>query len=110
MAHASFFYLPQATLALIIIVSVANLIRFAPLWQAWKISRQDGVIGLLTFVVTSLSAPDLHWGIALGMGLSLALNFYRTMRPNVAFLTRHLERVRCGMPEPISSERISKSS
>jgi len=86
-----FFYLPQATLALIIIVSVANLIRFAPLWHAWKISRQDGVIGLLTFVVTSLSAPDLHWGIALGMGLSLALNFYRTMRPNVAFLTRHLD-------------------
>ena len=86
-----FYYLPQATLALIIIVSVANLIRFAPLWHAWKISRQDGIIGVLTFITTFIFAPELHWGIALGMALSLAVNFYRTMRPNVAFLTRHLD-------------------
>tara|TARA_Y100001978_G_scaffold54188_1_gene48645 strand:- start:1785 stop:3530 length:1746 start_codon:yes stop_codon:yes gene_type:complete len=86
-----FYYLPQATLALIIIVSVANLIRFAPLWHAWKINRQDGMIGVFTFITTFVFAPDLHWGIALGMGLSLAVNFYRTMRPNVAFLTRHLD-------------------
>jgi len=86
-----FYYLPQATLALIIIASVIQLIHIKPLWHAWKISRQDGCIGAATFVVTFMAAPALHWGIALGMGLSLAVNFYRTMRPHVAFLTRHLD-------------------
>ncbi len=86
-----FYYLPQATLAVIIIFAVAKLVRFAPLWHAWQISRQDGFIGFITFAMTLALAPALHWGIALGMGLSLAVNFYRMMRPNVALLTRHLD-------------------
>jgi SulP family sulfate permease len=85
------YYLPQATLALIIIVAVANLIHFNPLVRSWRISRQDGFVGALTFLATLAWAPALHWGIALGVGLSLVLNLYRTMRPHVAFLTRHID-------------------
>jgi len=85
------YYLPQVTLALIIIVAVANLIHFNPLIRSWRISRHDGIVGALTFLATLAWAPNLHWGIALGVGLSLVLNLYRTMRPHVTFLTRHLD-------------------
>ncbi len=86
-----FYYLPQATLALIIVVAVARLIQFGPLLRSWRISRADGFVGTVSFVATLVMAPALHWGIALGVGLSLAINFYRTMHPHVAFLTRHLD-------------------
>jgi SulP family sulfate permease len=85
------YFLPQATLAAIIVASVLNLIRVRPLATAWRVSRQDGLVGALTFVATLGLAPDLHLGIALGVGLSLVLNLYRTMRPHVAFLARHMD-------------------
>jgi sulfate permease, SulP family len=86
-----FYYLPQATLALIIVVAVAKLIHFGPLLRSWRISRADGIIGAVSFIATLVMAPALHWGIALGVGLSLAINFYRMMHPHAAFLTRHLD-------------------
>ncbi|MEE3234033.1 MAG: SulP family inorganic anion transporter [Candidatus Latescibacterota bacterium] len=82
-------YLPQATLAAIICLSVVNLIRVTPLIQSWQVHWQDGAIGVITFFTTLIWAPNLQVGIGLGVGLSLVLNLYRTMRPNVVFLTRH---------------------
>lgn len=84
-----FYYLPQATLAMIIILAVLGLFRLEPVRQAWRASRGDGIIAVLTFFVTLLLAPQLHWGIAVGVGLSLAQYLYRTMRPHVAYLARH---------------------
>jgi len=84
-------YLPHATLAAIICLSVANLVRISPLIQSWQVHWQDGAIGVITFVSTLLWAPNLEFGIGLGVGLSLVLNLYRTMRPNVVFLTRQAD-------------------
>ena len=85
------YYLPQATLAVVIIAAVCGLVRIQPLVTAWRIKAQDGLIGIATFVGTLVLAPDLHLGVALGVGASLVLNFYRTMRPRVVFLARHLD-------------------
>jgi SulP family sulfate permease len=84
-----FHYLPQATLAMIIILAVLSLVSVEPIRQAWRASRGDGVVAVLTFVVTLALAPRLHWGVAAGVGLSLATYLYRTMRPHVAYLARH---------------------
>ena len=84
-------YLPQATLAVVIIAAVVGLVRIQPLVTAWRIRAHDGLIGVATFVGTLALAPDLHLGVALGVGASLVLNFYRTMRPRVVFLARHLD-------------------
>ncbi|MDE2704331.1 MAG: SulP family inorganic anion transporter, partial [Gemmatimonadota bacterium] len=85
------YYLPQATLAVVIIAAVCGLVRIQPLVTAWRIRAHDGLIGIATFVGTLALAPDLHLGVALGVGASLVLNFYRTMRPRVVFLARHLD-------------------
>ena len=85
------YYLPQATLAVVIIAAVCGLVRIQPLVTAWRIRAHDGLIGAATFVGTLALAPDLHLGVALGVGASLVLNFYRTMRPRVVFLARHLD-------------------
>lgn len=82
-------YLPQATLAVIIVVAVANLIRVEPLIRAWRVNHKDGIIGAATFAVTLGLAPDLHWGIILGVSMSLIVHMYRTMRPRVSLLSRH---------------------
>ena len=81
------YHLPLATLAAIILMSVANLIHFAPLKHAWKVEKHDGLVGLLTFVMTLVFAPNLENGIAFGVIMSLGLFLYRTMEPNFSELS-----------------------
>jgi SulP family sulfate permease len=85
------YYLPQATLAVIIMFAVLNLIRIEPVLTAARVSRQDGLIGVLTFLLTLGLAPKLHLGIAVGIALSLVTYFYRSMRPHVAYLARYAD-------------------
>lgn len=83
------YYLPQATLAAIIILAVLSLIRVKPLLVAWRVSPMDGATAVVTFVVTLLFAPQLHIGILTGVLLSIGQYLFRTMRPHVAYLARH---------------------
>ena len=99
------YHLPQATLAAIIILSVVNLVRISPLIKSWQVHWQDGAIGLITFVSTLVWAPKLQVGIGLGVGISLIVNLYRTMRPNVVFLTRHSD----DMLEPTALNELDPS-
>jgi len=75
------FHLPLASLAAIILMSVVNLINFASLKHAWKVEKHDGWVGLLTFIMTLIFAPNLENGIAFGIIMSLGLFLYRTMEP-----------------------------
>ena len=75
------YHLPQATLAAVILMAIVNLIHFAPIKHAWKVEKQDGIVGLLTFILTLIFAPHLENGIAFGVILSLALFLYRTTQP-----------------------------
>jgi SulP family sulfate permease len=81
------YHLPQATLAAIILMAVVNLVHFSPLRHAWKVEKHDGLVGLLTFVMTLTFAPHLENGIAFGVILSLGLFLYRTMEPNFTELS-----------------------
>ena len=83
------YYLPQATLAVIIILAVASLFRVAPLISCWRVSHVDGITAVVTFAVTLASAPHLHIGILAGVLLSVGQYLLRTMRPHVAYLARH---------------------
>ena len=83
------YYLPQAVLAAIIFLAVLRLLDFSTFVHAWHANRLDGVVGVLTFVVTLAVAPHLEWGIALGVALSLGAYLYRTMRPKVVELAPH---------------------
>ena len=83
------YHLPKATLAVIILLAVGTLITPSAIRHAWRASRSDGLVALVTFVVTLLAAPHLDQGILIGAALAMLLYLYRSMRPRVAQLGRH---------------------
>jgi MFS superfamily sulfate permease-like transporter len=85
------YHLPQAVLASIIMMAVVGLINFSGFLHAWRTSRIDGLVSVITFVGTLWFAPHLEWGIFIGVGLSIGAYLYRTTRPAVVELAPHPE-------------------
>ena len=79
------YYLPQATLAAVIMMAVAGLVSIKPMIHAWQVSRHDGTVTIVAFVFTLALAPELEMGILFGMLLSLVLLLFRIMKPRVAY-------------------------
>ncbi|MCK5923900.1 MAG: STAS domain-containing protein, partial [Methylococcales bacterium] len=82
------YHLPQATLATVIIMAVISLVKIEPIKHAWQAEKHDGIVAVVTFVLTLVLAPHLDKGILVGVVLSMALFIYRTMRPRIAVLSR----------------------
>jgi len=85
------YHLPQAVLAANNLLAVSGLITVQALRHTWKASRADGIVALVTFVVTLLAAPHLDKGVMVGTTLSICLYLYRTMAPRVAILGRYAD-------------------
>jgi SulP family sulfate permease len=85
------YHLPQATLAAVIIMAVVNLVKIEPIRHAMKVQVHDGVVAIVTFVLTLVLAPHLEKAIIVGVVLSLGLFLYRTMRPRFAELSLHAD-------------------
>ena len=83
------YHLPKAVLATNNLLAVIGLVTLQSLKHTWKASRPDGIVALVTFIVTLLAAPHLDKGILIGTALSVGLYLYRTMAPRVAILGRH---------------------
>ncbi len=87
------YHLPQATLAAVIMMAVIGLINTSGFIHAWKAQRYDGLISVITFVVTLYAAPHLDKGILVGFALSMGVFLYKSMRPVVAELALNEENV-----------------
>ncbi|MCI5133082.1 MAG: sodium-independent anion transporter, partial [Candidatus Electrothrix sp. EH2] len=61
--------------------------------HAWQAQRYDGIISIITFVVTLYFAPHLDKGILVGFALSMGVFLYKSMRPVVAELSLNEENV-----------------
>ncbi|MEM9986163.1 MAG: SulP family inorganic anion transporter, partial [Bacteroidota bacterium] len=92
-----FYYLPQAALGALIMVSVIKLvdIRFAR--KLWRSQREDFYMLLATFVATMVLG--IQYGILIGVLLSLVLVVYHSAYPHVAVLgkipgTRHFRNIK----------------
>ncbi len=81
------YYLPQSVLAAIIMMAVMGLLNTKDIVHAWKVQPSDGIISVLTFAATLFFAPHLDKGILLGVFLSIAVFFYRKMKPVIAELS-----------------------
>lgn len=84
-------HLPQATLATVIILAVIRLINLKPMLQTWKAEKHDGIVAVITFIMTLLLAPHLEKGILIGVILSMGLFIYRTMRPRFVETGRYYD-------------------
>ncbi len=85
------YYLPQAVLAAIIIMAVIGLIDFKSIKESWRAKWYDGVIAIVTFIATLIFAPHLEIGIYIGVGLSVGVILYRSMRPKISSLSRYYD-------------------
>jgi MFS superfamily sulfate permease-like transporter len=83
------FHLPQAVLAAVIMMAVIGLVNVSGFIHAWRAQWYDGVISVITFIATLVFAPHLDRGIMIGVGLSLMVFLYKSMRPTVASLSLH---------------------
>ncbi|RWX44202.1 STAS domain-containing protein [Candidatus Electrothrix aarhusensis] len=81
------YHLPLATLAAVIMMAVIGLINTSGFIHAWKAQRYDGIISVITFMVTLYAAPHLDKGILVGFALSMGVFLYKSMRPVVAELS-----------------------
>ncbi len=81
------YHLPQAVLAVIVMIAVFGLIRIKPLVQAWKVDRVGAIIGIVTFFATLIMAPSIANGILLGIALTVIHYLIRTMKPRAEIVS-----------------------
>lgn len=79
-------YLPIATLAATITVSILTLVDLPMLRQTWRYSRSDFAAMAVTILLTLLEGIEA--GIIAGVTLSIGLFLYRTSRPHSALVGR----------------------
>lgn len=82
------YHLPQAVLAVIVMMAVFSLIRIKPLVQAWRVDRVGAAIGVITFLATLVMAPAIANGILLGVSLTVLHFLIRTMKPRADIVAR----------------------
>jgi MFS superfamily sulfate permease-like transporter len=85
------YHLPQAVLAVIVMMAVFTLIRIEPLIQAWKVDRISSLIGVTTFFATLIMAPSIANGILLGVALTVLHYLITTMQPRAEVVSRKLD-------------------
>jgi SulP family sulfate permease len=81
-----FYYLPQTSLAAIILVAVGNLLDFSTLKRLWQYNKLDAVTWCGTFVAVLLTRAEQ--GIMIGVFISLLLHLVRTSKPHIAIVGR----------------------
>lgn len=98
--------LPQAVLAVIVMMAVFGLVRIEPLVHAWKVDRAGAVIGIITFFATLIMAPAIANGILIGVALTVIVCLIKSMRPRAEIVSRKadgsLGGIRAHKLEPIS--------
>lgn len=81
-----FYYLPQTSLAAIILVAVGNLLDFATLKRLWNYNKLDGITWVSTFLAVLITSAQQ--GIILGVLISLVSHLARTSKPHIAIVGR----------------------
>jgi len=94
---AYLYHLPQAVLAVIVMMAVFSLIRIKPLVHAWKVDRVGAMIGVITFFATLLMAPAIANGILFGIVLTVLHFLIQTMRPRAEVVARKSDGTLGGM-------------
>lgn len=82
------YHLPKAVLAAIVMSAVFGLIDYKSMVHAWKVRRNDGIVGLITFITTLVMAPALADGVLVGVAFTILLFLASTMKPRSEVLGR----------------------
>ncbi len=80
------FWLPEVSLAAIIMVAIYPLIDFSVLRKSWQYSKADFAAVSITLVLTLLVGVEI--GIGAGVLASILIHLYKTSQPHVAVVGR----------------------
>jgi SulP family sulfate permease len=83
------YYLPQPVLAAMIIVPVFGLLDWRAFRRLFLISRDEGMVAVVTFVVTLCATPQLQWGVFAGVALTMVSYLYRRAHPRLIEVGLH---------------------
>ncbi|MDH4277179.1 MAG: SulP family inorganic anion transporter [Acidimicrobiia bacterium] len=72
--------LPQAVLGAVIIAAVLGLLNLRELFGLYRQSPTDAVLGWTTWVATLWLAPNVHWGVLIGLAATVGGQFLRPIR------------------------------
>ncbi|KAI9291924.1 hypothetical protein K502DRAFT_352523, partial [Neoconidiobolus thromboides FSU 785] len=87
----AFFYIPNATLAAIIVVSASSLISsYKTVFHLWKIQPMDCLVFLLAAFATFFAGTEI--GIGSSLGLAFLVLIYRIARPHLYLLSQVINR------------------
>jgi SulP family sulfate permease len=81
-----FFFLPQVSLAAIVIVAVSTLLDWKTPQHVWHYSKADFIALLATFI--TVLGVGVETGILVGVAAALVLFIWRTSRPHIAIVGR----------------------
>lgn len=76
------YFLPKATLAVIIIMAVLSLVDRTLFVHAWKYAKTDFIAIVVTFVLTLLMGVEI--GVLSGVVISIALHIMKTAKLHIA--------------------------
>jgi SulP family sulfate permease len=82
---------PKAVLAAVVIAAVSNLLKPSAMLALWRSTRTEAVIAGLTFIATIATAPDLYWGVLLGVVVSLGHFLYQRLHPRMIEVGLHAD-------------------
>ena len=80
------YFVPQTTLAAIILIAIMNLFGWKTFLRVWHYSKHDAAALLATFFVVLLAGVEN--GILVGMGVSILLFIWRSSKPHIAIVGR----------------------
>lgn len=72
--------LPTAAMAGLVIASVLPLLNPRPITQLWRLSRPQFAVAVVTLSVSIVAAPQVQWGVVVGVVLTLALHLWRELQ------------------------------
>lgn len=76
------YFLPKATLAVIIMMAVLSLVSKKPFLDAWKYAKTDFIALVVTFVLTLVMGVEM--GVLSGVVMSIALHMMKTAKLHIA--------------------------
>ncbi len=72
--------LPQAVLGAVVIAAVLGLLNLRQLIGLYRKSRIDAALGWSTWAATLSLAPNIHWGVLIGLAATVAGQLLRPIR------------------------------
>ena len=70
----TFYYIPKAALSAVIFVAIYGLISITDFWEAWKHSKKDFLVMVITFIFVFVYETGI--GLAIGLGSSAAIYLF----------------------------------